>query len=139
MNKVKIIIYAFLFATIMFFVTGCNRGKIINVYEQDYGKIFEINVNDTLKLNLPSNPSTGYAWVPNGNTGIVLKDLGTYQFASNAGNDVVGADGIQTLSFKAIKTGEDLVTLVYAHPWEVVDGTYEYTTYSTFVLFVRVK
>jgi len=134
MNKIRLTVCAFVLAITMFLVS-CDRGKTISVDMEDGGKTFVVSVNDIIKINLPSNPSTGYMWVimdfgeESDNNSSILKQIEDYKFTSNAGNNVVGADGISTITFKAISIGDTGISLIYVHPWEWENG--ELSTFST--------
>jgi inhibitor of cysteine peptidase len=75
-----------------------------------------LQVGDTLRVVLPSTPSTGYSWRPSGDD-----TAGTLQVKSsqyNAGQPKPGASGTQTLTLIAKKPGQDHLRLNYVRPWE---------------------
>jgi predicted secreted protein len=74
-----------------------------------------LKTGDTLRVVLPSTPSTGYSWhVAGGNA--VLKATGSSNTAAT--QQSVGAPGRQTLVFTAAAPGEDDLVLDYSRPWE---------------------
>ena len=85
----------------------------------DNGSSTTINVGDTLKVDLASNPSTGYSWKIIGNDAKVLMPIGDSQFSlgPNA-TPMPGAGGTQSFAFKGSSQGKSTLTLVYVRPWE---------------------
>ena len=70
---------------------------------------------DTLRVVLPSNPSTGYSWHTAGNSSVL--DLKSSANTHAAGSNL-GAPGKQTLTFTALTPGSDDLMLDYNRPWE---------------------
>lgn len=74
-----------------------------------------LSVGDTLRIILPANPSTGYAW-----------QLAADGSALQAGevkmtppeSSKPGAPSRQSMAFKAKTDGPEKLTLTYARPWE---------------------
>ncbi|HEX6496968.1 MAG TPA: protease inhibitor I42 family protein [Acidobacteriaceae bacterium] len=85
-----------------------------------------LKVGDTLRIVLPSTPSTGYSWRPGGNDTPAAIQLKTSTFKS--GQQRPGAAGSQTITLTANSPGEDHLVLSYARPWE--KGTKPARTYS---------
>jgi inhibitor of cysteine peptidase len=83
---------------------------------EDEGKTVKVKVGNQLNVSLDGNPSTGYHWEvgPGGST--LLEQVGEAEFASD--NNAVGSPGKVTLTFKAVKPGEETLQLVYHQPWE---------------------
>jgi predicted secreted protein len=74
-----------------------------------------LKVGDTLRVVLPSTPSTGYSWhVAAGNA--VLK--ATASSNTPGAQKSVGAPGRQTLVFTAAAPGQHDLILDYSRPWE---------------------
>jgi predicted secreted protein len=74
-----------------------------------------LKVGDTLRVVLPSTPSTGYSWhVADRNT--VLKATASSNTPGAQKN--VGAAGRQTLVFTAAVPGQGDLILDYSRPWE---------------------
>ena len=73
---------------------------------------------DKLTIKLESNPTTGYEWIYQINNSDVLK-LKSNDYKENDKDDkTVGAGGIQTYVFEAVKEGEATITLAYGRNWE---------------------
>ena len=74
-----------------------------------------LNVGDTLRVVLPSTPSTGYSWHVAGG-GAALKPVSSSNTPSAQPRP--GAAGRQTLAFTAAAPGEENLVLDYSRPWE---------------------
>ena len=82
------------------------------------GQTINIGVNQEFVIALGSNPTTGYGWQEShDNTMLELMEK-TYRPGEEAKQGVVGAGGVEYFRFKALKTGETEITLVYKRPWE---------------------
>lgn len=87
--------------------------------ESDNGSTITLAVGETLQVELPSNPTTGYSWKVTSNDADVLTPLGEPQFALQARTTPMpGAGGTQTFHFQAVGKGQTTLTLVYVRPWE---------------------
>lgn len=75
-----------------------------------------LHVGDTLRVVLPSTPSTGYSWQPSGDDTAGAMQVKSSQY--NAGQPRPGASGTQTFTLIAKAPGQDHVKLNYARPWE---------------------
>ncbi|MCC7165668.1 MAG: protease inhibitor I42 family protein [Anaerolineae bacterium] len=85
----------------------------------DNGSTVDMAVGDTLQVELPTNPSTGYSWKVASNNASVLVPLGAAQFDLKAQTTPMpGAGGTQTFHFQAVGKGQTPLTLVYVRPWE---------------------
>jgi predicted secreted protein len=74
-----------------------------------------LKVGDTLRVVLPSTPSTGYSWQV-ADSSPVLKATGSSNTPGAQKN--VGAAGRQSLVFTAMAPGKDDLILNYSRPWE---------------------
>ena len=74
-----------------------------------------LQVGQTLIVALASNPSTGYTWEIAEVDPMVLT-LTKEDFIADS--DLVGAPGTQLFYFKALKTGQTSLQMVYHRPWE---------------------
>lgn len=78
---------------------------------------FVVKENETFKIKLLSNPSTGYAWY-------IAKKEGNNSIDSVGHSYEISAVGIpsfggkEIFEFKAISKGIAKVTLYYMRPWE---------------------
>ncbi|NQT30892.1 MAG: protease inhibitor I42 family protein [Deltaproteobacteria bacterium] len=94
-------------------VAGC-----IGVAETytDPGQTVTIGVNQEFIIALGSNQSTGYSWQESHDQ--TMLELVKWNYEEQAQEGVVGAGGIEYFRFKALKTGQTEITLVYQRLWE---------------------
>lgn len=105
--------------------------------QADNGSSATLSVGDTLKVSLPSNPSTGYSWKIQGNDAKVLLPVGDSQFSlGDNATPMPGAGGTQTFTFKGVSAGSSKLALVYVRPWET---TVTPTPDDTFTVDVTVQ
>jgi inhibitor of cysteine peptidase len=90
--------------------------QIVQLSEADDGRAITLRVGDTLEVNLPSNPSTGYAWQAMPSPSPILEPMGEPTFRPDGGG--VGAGGRVTLRYRAALTGVLELTLAYRRPVE---------------------
>ena len=96
-------------------VAGC-VGKIKTYI--DSGQTIDIGVNQEFIIAIGANPTTGYDWeVSLDETMLELVEM-TYKLAEEAEHEIVGAGGVDYFRFKALKTGEIEITMVYKRSWE---------------------
>ena len=86
-------------------------------------KVLLVQRNSIVRVNLESNPSTGYSWMLVNEDEIKNSEVLEYQdssFKSNCGPEVDGCGGIETVSFLVKYTNKELprIHLVYKRPWE---------------------
>jgi inhibitor of cysteine peptidase len=84
----------------------------------DPGQTIDIGVNQQFVIALGSNPTTGYGWQESYDQTMLELVEKTYRPGEEAKQGVVGAGGVEYFRFKAVKTGETEITLVYKRQWE---------------------
>jgi len=84
----------------------------------DSGRTINICLNQEFVIALGSNPTTGYSWQENHDESMLKLEESWYEVGGEAKEGVVGAGGIEYFRFKALKTGETDITLLYKRPWE---------------------
>jgi predicted secreted protein len=77
---------------------------------------FEVEIGDKIRMELCSNPTTGFQWEYEMTTENVLKEE-DHDFEEPA-EDVVGAAGIELWTFEAVEKGTTEVQMEYSQPWE---------------------
>jgi len=99
---------------------GCNIGPIVT--EPISGmipKLIGAEVGETFTISLESNPSTGYLWEAEFDSEFLkLVDSKFVSEPTEDGPPMVGAPGIQTFEFLALKQGQTRVTMIYKRPLE---------------------
>lgn len=100
-----------------FTLTACVGLPAGGVYGKDDTDI-TVDAGKTFTIELEENPTTGYEWTADiSDKAVVSLEKQEYR-QSDAGADVVGAGGIKALTFKAVKKGTAVLTLVYERNFE---------------------
>lgn len=76
-----------------------------------------LEMDQTLTLTLPSNPSTGYRWLLQNPAAGILRSLGPEVYSHPEDAGIVGSAGESTWRFLAQAAGEGHLLLVYQQPW----------------------
>ena len=107
-----------LMLTSVYIFSGCNiAGKTYT--ESNNGDNLNLKINDVIKIRLESNATTGYKWnlSEESNSDIIALILSDYTEKENKDN-LVGASGFETLTFKAVSRGSATIILTYNRQWE---------------------
>ena len=81
-----------------------------------YSGEFEIEVGDKIRLELCSNPTTGFKWLYEITNENVLKEE-DHDFEEPE-EGITGAAGKELWTFEAIETGTTELQMEYSQPWE---------------------
>ena len=95
-------------------IAGCGGGVKTYINPE---KTITTSVNQEFVIALDSNPTTGYSWEESHDDsmlGLVDEEYKPDEKASG----LVGAGGTQYFRFKALKTGNTEITLIYKRAWE---------------------
>ncbi len=92
------------------------RPATVEIGELGSAVQLSLQVGDTLRVVLPSTPSTGYSWQPSGDNTAGAMQIKSSQYS--AGQPRPGASGTQTLTLIAKRPGQDHLKLDYVRPWE---------------------
>lgn len=95
-------------------LAGC--GGEVKTYI-DAEKTISVGINQEFVIALDSNPTTGYDWEES-HDGNLLNLVDDEYKPDEKAAGLVGAGGTQYFRFKAIKTVQTEITLVYKRPWE---------------------
>lgn len=101
---------------VLLLAAGCSPAQV-PLTMSDNGKHVTLQTGHQLVIGLEGNPSTGYTWEVVRADPSLLVEQGPVQFKA-ASTGLVGASGIQTLTFRALKAGTATLTLGYLRPWE---------------------
>lgn len=83
------------------------------------GQRVSLRVRQETVVQLPSNPSTGYAWVLRDSARTVLELVGAPTFESKpTAPNIVGGGSVAEWHFRATRPGEATLLLEYRRPWE---------------------
>lgn len=65
-------------------------------------------------MKLDSNPTTGYKWMPNYDPFYLELISDEFTLETN----MMGSGGTQRFSFRALKSGETEIEMMYRRPWD---------------------
>ena len=101
---------------LIIFLSGCSAGNLIQLYQIDSGRTIKMEPDDTLKIVLDANPTTGYQWkaLPWDTEIIEHIDKPIYKSKSEA----IGSGGELTFYFKALSTGQTPLKFIYFRAFE---------------------
>jgi len=77
---------------------------------------FEVEVGDKIRVELCSNPTTGFQWDYEFTTANVVKEE-DHDFEEPE-EGIVGAAGTELWTFEAVGTGTTEIQMEYSQPWE---------------------
>lgn len=107
--------------TAFILATGCaTKERIVTVTESENGSTVNIGTGDRLRVELPSNPSTGYSWqTMELNSWVLARTKRPEDWVVGADRQrMVGSGGKLTLEYEAIGAGTSPVKIAYSRPWE---------------------
>lgn len=97
--------------------------------DAENGGAVELQVGETMRVTLASNPTTGYSWQILTNDPQVLEPQGEPVYRSDpSAQGLVGAGGTETFTFVARQPGTVKLALGYLRPWE--EGVPPVQTYT---------
>ncbi|MFN7172661.1 MAG: protease inhibitor I42 family protein, partial [Fimbriimonadaceae bacterium] len=103
--------------TILVVIRPSNGANAINVYPANNGGSVLLPANDTLRVHLPYNPSTGYVWspviVPDG----IIEMAGSPQVRMPQGG-MMGQTGEVIYTFKAMAPGRQWLRFISHRPFD---------------------
>jgi inhibitor of cysteine peptidase len=108
----KILLIAFL-ASMPLFACG---GKATALEISDPQQPIEVDAGSEFTIVLESNPTTGYHWDIMSELDQSMVEFVKNEYTSVSDPNLVGGGGLDTWTFKAVKTGEAHITLGYYPP-----------------------
>ena len=90
-------------------------GREIVVKDSDNGATVELEVNNTLRVELQGNPTTGFTWEEQSPPNTILQQTKHSYVPSSS---LVGAGGTYEFTFKAISVGSTQISFIYYRTWE---------------------
>jgi inhibitor of cysteine peptidase len=106
----------------------------IQVGAEADGTQVELKVGQQVVISLESNPTTGFGWHVLDLDEGVLTQVGEVEFTQDEeAEGLVGAGGIESLTFEAVAKGTTTLTLTYDRSWESVEPE------QTFTLTIVIK
>ncbi len=100
----------------LYLFQSCDSQKTVikNVPSDKLNNTYTIGMNDTLTIELKSNPTTGYVWsIDNKIKPKVIQELNHEFVKNNKTTDMVGAGGFDHWKFLPLKTGEVYLHFIY--------------------------
>ena len=101
----------------LYLFQSCDSQKTVikNVPPDKLNNTYTIGMNDTLTIELKSNPTTGYVWsIDNKIKPKVIQELSHEFVKNNKTMNMVGAGGFDHWKFSPLKTGEVYLHFIYA-------------------------
>lgn len=92
--------------------------KVIFKVNDQAGGDASLKVGGVLEVQLPANHTTGYSWVAAPVANPILMSQGKATYEENTAGGNVGAGGVETWRFKAVKSGTEGLRFEYRRPWE---------------------
>jgi len=111
---------------------GLAGAKALKAGEDMNGQTVEFEVGQKLQISLEGNPTTGFNWELLEYDPAVLKQVGDMEYKSDS--KLMGAGGVMTFTFEALKSGDTRLRLIYHRGWET-----EVPPEKTYELDVSVK
>jgi predicted secreted protein len=93
-----------------------------------------VRAGEAFRLELPSDPSTGYLWdvaVTSGDASVVSQQ---FKSAHQPGEFVCGGQGIEEVVFKAPQSGQIEIEATQSRPWLKSDPTAQKTRFTVTVI-----
>ena len=93
--------------------------ELVALTEKDNGGTVRVVPGAKIRIQLNSNPTTGYSWALTGKPDEkVLKSDGNEYKVNDHPAGMVGVGGVDTWTFSALAAGKTELALAYARPWE---------------------
>lgn len=90
---------------------------------------FAAERGETVAIELPANPSTGYSWTYELSEKDILKEDSSGYIPAPGKDDGIGRGGKQVWIFRAINPGSVAITFTYQRPWEAGATSSDSVTY----------
>ena len=103
-----------LFSLLLILSSCSNNGKKNN---DNMKTEYEIAVNESIQLELDSNPTTGYAWKWTNKDSVSIVDSTGMEYIPNT-PDLTGSGGKEIWKFKGLKSGTDTIKMEYCRSWD---------------------
>jgi len=112
----------------MLLLAGCGSPKLQQITIDGKGVNYKIAVGNSFEVVLPSNPTTGYKWELTDLTeGVLEKVKDNYKTSKKYADNIVGAGGEETWTFKVIADERSHIVMEYRRPWDKLDVANKFT------------
>lgn len=113
-----------------------NTVETVELGFNDKGSLIELEKGDKITIQLDSNPTTGYSWIPSEEIDTDVVSLISSEFLQiEKEKELVGAGGQEIFIFEAKNSGQTEIILNYQRPWEETELKDEFI----FNIYVTVK
>ncbi len=105
-------------------------GGVLKLTEADSGKTLDVKTGDTIEVVIAGNPTTGYEWTAalDPASSALLEQVGEPTYTPDSTDQMlVGSGGTYLFKFKAMKSGQATLKLVYARSFENVEPIQTFT------------
>ena len=118
-NLIKKIISTFVLLLItVLILSGCMFASK-TLTENNNGQSLSLKANETVKIKLESNITTGFRWnVSNETVTNIVSLISSDYKQANTDKKLVGAGGYETFTFKTNSKGNTTIILTYNKSWE---------------------
>ena len=118
-NLIKKIISTFVLLLItVLILSGCMFASK-TLTENNNGQSLSLKANETVKIKLESNITTGFRWNLSNETDTSIVSLISSDYKqANTDSKLVGAGGYETFTFKTNSKGNTTIILTYNKSWE---------------------
>lgn len=89
----------------------------IKLTRNDNGKTVEAQVGESVVIELPENPTTGYIWTLDVKEGTGIAYLSNSMYVA-ANNSAIGGGGMRKFIINVQSTGIATIDIKLRHPWE---------------------
>jgi predicted secreted protein len=103
-----------LFSLLLILSSCSNNGKKNN---DNMKTEYEIAVNESIQLELDSNPTTGFAWKWTNKDSVSIVDSTGMEYIPDT-PALSGSGGKEIWKFKGLKSGTDTIKMEYCRSWD---------------------
>jgi len=103
---------------------GCGGPKLRQIAVEGNNQDYKIPEGTSFQVVLPSNQTTGYKWeIDDITQGVLQQVKNEYRTSKKYGENIVGAGGEETWTFKVLKVERSHIVMKYRRPWDKLDVT----------------
>ena len=129
MEKKLLVLFAIALQTVLF-------GREVVVTEKNNGETIELDVHDTLQVNLAGNPTTGFVWEESSPASPILCPANHIYTPSGT---LMGSGGVFSFMYQATSHGSAQLSFVYRRPWETDVSPLQTFSITVFVWHPRLN
>lgn len=96
---------------------ACANASAGKMYGKD-DKDITVDTGDTFAIQLEANPTTGYDWAASISDENIVSLVSCVYQEKSVDTAIVGSGGVDVITFKGLKKGSAVITLVYERSFE---------------------